>query len=496
MTDQPTYEELEQRIKELEKEIFCHKQAEQEVGDERKRMETILSVLNTGLALINRDMTVAWVNAQTEKILPWDELVGKVCYEAAAKREEPCEGCGALEAFSDGQIHQTERQSPVDGKWHHIVSIPIKNDSGAVVQVLESTTDITRRKETEAVRNKALEELKELQGQLEQENIYLKEEIQTVQGFKEIVGKSNPLLYVLSKVDQVAETDSTVLIQGETGVGKELIARAVHQASLRSERPFVKVNCAAMPSQLIESELFGHEPGAFTGANRLRRGRFELSDGGTIFLDEISEINLELQAKFLGVLQDKKFERVGGSNTITVDTRIIVATNRNLTDEIAATRFRTDLFYRLNVFPITMPPLRDRRNDIPLLVEHFVAIFTKRIGKTIDKIPQPVMERLVAYDWPGNVRELSNVIERAVITCPGPALRLPKSIEANLTESSGADESQEDLITLKEMERRHILQALETTGWRISGTKGAAKILDINPNTLRNRMKKLGLKKT
>ena len=496
MADKSTYEELEQKIKALEKELFSHKQAEQEVEDERARMEVILSVLNTGLALINPDMTVAWVNAQTEKILPWDELVGRVCYEAAAKRKEPCEGCGALEAFSDGQIHQTERQSPVDGKWHHIVSIPIKNESGAVVQVLESTTDITSRKETEAARDRALEELEELKDKLEQENIYLKDEIRTVQGFSEIVGKSNPLLYVLSKVEQVAETDSTVLIQGETGVGKELIARAIHQASLRSERPFVKVNCATMPSQLIESEMFGHEPGAFTGANRLRRGRFELSEGGTIFLDEISEIPFELQAKLLGALQEKKFERVGGSKTLSVDVRIIVATNRHLIDEITAGRFRTDLFYRLNVFPITVPPLRDRRDDIPLLVEHFVPIFAERIGKTIDQIPQPVMERLVAYNWPGNVRELRNVIERASITCPGPVLRLPKSIGTDLPEPHQAAESPDDLVALEEVERRHILKVLETTGWRISGSKGAARILDINPSTLRSRMKKLGLNKT
>ncbi len=496
MTHQPPYEELEQRIKELEKEVFDPQQAEQEVEGERKRMDVILSALNTGLALINPDLTIAWVNPQTEKILPWDELVGKVCYEAAAKRDEPCEGCGALKAFSDGQIHETVRQSPVDEKWHHIVSVPIKDESGTVVNVLESVTDITAIKQAERDRDRAMKELEALKDQLQAENIYLKEEIQTVQGFKGIVGKSNPLLYVLSKVEQVAETDSTVLIQGETGVGKELIARAIHQASLRSGRPFVKVNCAAMPSQLIESELFGHEPGAFTGANRLRRGRFELSEGGTIFLDEISEIPLELQAKLLGVLQEKKFERVGSMKTLSVDVRIIVATNRYLTDEIAAGRFRTDLFYRLNVFPITVPPLRNRRDDIPLLVEHFVPMFAKRIGKTIDQIPQPVMERLVAYDWPGNVRELRNVIERASITCPGPVLRLPKSIEANLPELNQAGESQSDLLTLDEMERRHILKALETTGWRISGDKGAAKILNINPSTLRNRMKKLGLKKT
>jgi transcriptional regulator with GAF, ATPase, and Fis domain len=496
MTDQPKHEKLEQRIKELEKEVFSHKQAEQETEGERKRMDVILSALNTGLALINPDLTVAWVNAQTEKILPWDELVGKVCYEAAAKREEPCEDCGALKAFSDGQIHETVRQSPVDGNWHHIVSVPIEDDSGTVVNVLESVTDITGLKQAELDRDRAMKELEALKDQLEAENIYLKEEIQTVQGFKEIVGKSNPLLYVLSKVEQVAETDSTVLIQGETGVGKELIARAIHQASLRFGRPFIKVNCAAMPSQLIESELFGHEPGAFTGANVLRRGRFELSDGGTIFLDEISEIPLDLQAKLLGVLQEKKFERVGGMKTLSVDVRIIVATNRHLTDEIAAGRFRTDLFYRLNVFPITVPPLRNRRDDIPLLVEHFVPMFAKRIGKTIDQIPQPVMERLVAYDWPGNVRELRNVIERASITCPGPVLRLPESIGVDLPKPDPAAESSDDLLTLEEVERRHILKALETTGWRISGDKGAAKILDINPSTLRNRMKKLGLKKT
>ncbi len=495
MTDQPKHEKLEQRIKELEKEVFYHKKAEQEVEGERKRMDVILSALNTGLALINPDLTIAWVNAQTEKILPWDELVGKVCYEAAAKRDEPCEGCGALEAFSDGQIHETVRQSPVDEKWHHIVSVPIKDESGTVVNVLESVTNITAIKQAERDRNRAMKELEALKDQLQEENIYLKEEIQTVQGFKEIVGKSNPLLYVLTKVEQVAEADSTVLIQGETGVGKELIARAIHQKSLRSRKPFVKVNCAALLASLVESELFGHERGAFTGAEQLRKGRFELADGGTLFLDEISELSSETQAKLLHVLQDEAFERVGGSQTLKVDVRIIVATNRNLTDEIAAGRFRTDLFYRLNVFPITVPPLRNRRDDIPLLVEHFVSMFAKRIAKTIDQIPKPVMERLVAYDWPGNVRELRNVIERASITCPGPVLRLPESIGADLPRPDPTAESPDDLVTLEEVESRHILKALETTGWRISGDKGAAKILDINPSTLRNRMKKLGLNK-
>lgn len=334
-------------------------------------------------------------------------------------------------------------------------------------------------------------------SRLQREVELLRLQQQRVFRSKEPFGPSPKTQELLDHVHRAAASPtSTVLIRGETGVGKELIARAIHQKSLRSGKPFIKVNCAAMPSQLIESEVFGHEPGAFTGANRLRRGRFELSEGGTIFLDEISEIPLELQAKLLGVIQEKKFERVGGSKTLSVDVRIIVATNRHLTDEITAGRFRTDLFYRLNVFPITVPPLRDRRDDIPLLVEHFVPIFAERIGKTIDQIPQPVMERLVAYDWPGNVRELRNVIERASITCPGPMLRLPKNISADLPEPHQAAKSSDDLVTLEEVERHHILKALETTGWRISGSKGAARILDINPSTLRSRMKKLRLNKT
>ncbi len=496
LSDQPSYEDLQLRIEAFEKEVLNLHQVRQVLGEDRERLEIILSSLNTGLAVINPDLTIDWVNAETAKILPWEELVGKVCYEAAGGLEEPCDGCGALQAFADGQIHETLRQSPVDGKWHQIVSVPIKDGNGQVEKVLESVTDVTKLKQAEQGLEQTIKELKALKEKLEEENIYLKEEIQTVQGFEEIVGKSNPLLYVLSKVNQVARADTTVLIQGETGVGKELIARAIHQASPWSAGPFVKVNCPSISSQIIESELFGHEPGAFTGANTLRKGRFEMARGGTIFLDEISEISLEVQAKLLGVLQEKKFERVGGSKTLSVDLRIIAATNRNLTEEIAAGRFRSDLYYRLNVFPITMPPLRNRKEDIPLLVEHFVDMFVKRSGKRIDQIPKPLMERLIDYNWPGNVRELCNVIERASITSPGPELRLSEILSADSPASHGTVSSSDDFLSLGEMERRHILKALKTTSWCISGDGGAAKLLNINPSTLRNRMKKMGLKRS
>ena len=381
-------------------------------------------------------------------------------------------------------------------RWFQDQSRSFFNEKGEHMFSTGVVRDITDFRQMEEARNQAQKELEAHRNRLAVENIYLKEEIQTVQGFEEIVGKSNALLYVLSKVEQVAKTDSTALVQGETGVGKELISRAIHQTSLRSEQPFVKVNCAALPVNLVESELFGHESGAFTSANRLRQGRFELADGGTIFLDEISELPLEVQAKLLGVLQERKFERVGGSKTLSVDVRIIAATNRNLTKEMAAGRFRTDLFYRLNVFPITVPPLRNRREDIPLLVEHFVAMFAKQIGKTIDRIPQSVMDELIGYDWPGNVRELCNIVERAVIACPTSNLCFPiKDFFEPLEPDEETADPQTDLFTLEEVERRHILKALKITRWRISGAEGTAKILDINPSTLRNRMKKLGIRR-
>jgi PAS domain S-box-containing protein len=473
--------------------ISDRKQAEQKLRDERERMDVILSTLNTGLALINPDLTVAWVNAQTQSILPWDELIGKLCYEAAAKRKEPCEGCGAIKAFTDGQIHETVRQSPVDGSWHHIVSIPIKDEKGSVVNVLESVTDITELKQTELDRDRVMKELEALKDQLEEENIYLKSEIREVQLFSGIIGKSNALHYILTRVKQVAKTNATALVQGETGVGKELVSRAIHESSNRSDKPFIKVNCAALPMDLIESELFGHERGAFTDAHQQRKGRFELADGGTLFLDEISEMPLKTQAKLLRVLQDGEFERVGGSQTLKMDVRVIAATNQDLNKEIADGRFRPDLYYRLNVYPISVPPLRKRREDIPLLVEHFIPQMASRIGKHIDQVPVQVMEQLMAYDWPGNVRELENVLERAVITSTDFVLRLITELAAPADTQLQNAAQHNSQVPLDEVERRHILAVLKSTHWRISGPDGAAKILGLNPSTLRFRMKKHGI---
>jgi formate hydrogenlyase transcriptional activator len=358
--------------------------------------------------------------------------------------------------------------------------------------------DITERKRAEQDLNAALVEIRGLKEQLEEENIYLKEEISEVKGFDEIVGKSDVLKYVLSRVEQVAKTDATVLLQGETGVGKELIARAIHEKSSRSNGPYVRVNCATLPEPLVESELFGHEKGAFTGADRQRKGRFELADGGTILLDEVGELPLGTQAKLLRVLQEGEFERVGGSSTIKVKVRVIAATNRKLRDDVPAGRFRQDLFYRINVYPITIPPLRERQEDIPLLVSHYARQIGERLGKSISEVPAQMMRELTHYNWPGNIRELQNVIERAVIVSTDGVLRLPEPlVQTAIAPASESEAFKEPMTisTLDEAERDHILRALEATGWRIEGPKGAAAMLKLHPSTLRFRMKKLGLTK-
>ena len=289
---------------------------------------------------------------------------------------------------------------------------------------------------------------------------------------------------------QIAATDTLALILGETGTGKELIARAIHNASKRADRPLIKVNCATLPENLIESELFGYEKGAFTGADKRHAGRFEVADGTTLFLDEIGELPLALQAKLLRVLQDGEFERLGSSKTIKVDVRVIAATNRDLEEDVRQGRFRKDLWYRLNVFPLTVPPLRDRIDDIPLLVNHFVAHFARKQGKEIPSVSVGVMAALQRYSWPGNVRELENVIERALISTSGPRLRLPDGLKVN-----GQEENSSQLKTLNAMEREHILKVLEKTKWKVSGKNSAAEILDIDRSTLRARMQKLGIHK-
>jgi transcriptional regulator with GAF, ATPase, and Fis domain len=337
----------------------------------------------------------------------------------------------------------------------------------------------------------ALSEVERLKNRLEVENIYLQDEIKLQHNFEHIITQSEEMKKVLHKIEKVSSTDANVLILGESGTGKELMARAVHNISSRSHRPLVKVNCSALPANLIESELFGHEKGSFTGATSRKIGRFELADGGTIFLDEIGDLPLELQPKILRVLQEGEFERIGNAKTIKVDVRIIAATNRNLDQEIQSGNFREDLYYRLNVFPISIPPLRERKEDISLLINHFVTNYSRKVGKRIETISQSMIDKLTEYNWPGNVRELENIIERAVITNEGTKLYLQEVLPKSNSVKAGEDR----FLTLDEMERQHIVKVLETTNWQVSGERGAAKILGMKRTTLEARMKKLEIKR-
>jgi formate hydrogenlyase transcriptional activator len=333
----------------------------------------------------------------------------------------------------------------------------------------------------------AFKEIAELKNKLAQEKLYLEDEIRSEMNFDEIIGEASSLRAILKQVETVAPTDSTVLITGETGTGKELIARAIHQLSPRRERTFVKVNCAAIPTGLLESELFGHERGAFTGAIAQRIGRFELAHGGTIFLDEVGDIPLELQPKLLRVLQEQEFERLGSTQTVRVDVRLVAATNRDLSEMVAARTFRSDLYYRLRVFPLHMPPLRERQEDIPALVRYFVEKHARRMNRAVETIPAETLDLLVRYAWPGNIRELENLIERAVIVSPGPVLRVP------LSELKPPSEPLADNLTLRSVERDHILKALEATNWVLSGPRGAAARLGMKRTTLQSKMRKLGV---
>jgi formate hydrogenlyase transcriptional activator len=352
----------------------------------------------------------------------------------------------------------------------------------------------------------AFKQIDALKDKLAEEKLYLEEEIRNAFNFEEIVGESAAIRKVLAQVELVAPAGTTVLIQGETGTGKEVIARAVHNLSPRRERTFVKINCAAIPSGLLEAELFGHERGAFTGAINQKIGRFELADRGTLFLDEVGDIPLELQPKLLRVLQEQEFERLGSNRTQRVDVRFVAATNRDLPKLVAERAFRSDLFYRLNVFPIRIPALRERREDVPLLVRYFVQIFSRRLNKTVEYVPADAMDALANYAWPGNIRELENLIERAVLLSPGKELRVPLSelkshsgaiadASSSFTSLTSSTSSTSSISTLEEAERQHILRALRQTEWRIAGPKGAAALLAMKRTTLQARMRKLGIRR-
>lgn len=463
--------------------------------------QSILASLESHLAVLDKTGRIvavnnAWLDYGRKNGAASAEAIGVgvnylgVCRPAAEQGYEKArEMYDGIQAVLQGAKPYFEVEypchSPTEQHWFLMSVMPLVGDDKGIVV---SHKEVTELKKVENALKDALSEIEELKDRLEQENIYLQEEIKLEHNFDEIIGRSKPLKAALKKIERVAPTDTTVLILGETGTGKELIARAIHSRSARKERPLVKVNCATLPANLIESELFGHEKGAFTGALQKRIGRFELAHGGTIFLDEIGELPLELQAKLLRVLQEGEFERLGNPRTLKVDVRVLAATNRNLEQEVRSNRFRQDLYYRLSVYAITLPPLRERKEDLPLLVQALVHKFNKKLGKRIDQIPQKTLERLENYAWPGNIRELENVIERAIINAPDAILRV------ELPETAMLSRDEQDK-PLEEIEREHILRILEKTEWKIAGPGGAAEILGINPSTLRSRIQKLGITK-
>ncbi len=376
-------------------------------------------------------------------------------------------------------------------KWICSRGRPYFHDDGSPSRLLGVSMDITARKQLEEQNRTQLQEIDQLKQQLEQENYYLREDLKRVQGFEHIIGQSDAFQSVLGSATQVAPTVATVLLTGETGTGKGVLAHTIHQLSNRSERPCVTVNCAALPGNLFESELFGREKGAFTGADVKQAGRFEVANHGTLFLDEIGDLPLDMQVKLLRVLQEGEFERLGSSQTVRVDVRVIAATGRDLIEAVNRGRFREDLFYRLNVYPITIPPLRERRDDIAPLAHHFIQKYSRRMGKEIDRIPKQVLNKMLNYSWPGNVRELEHLIERSVIVSSGRTLTVDERHLKPLPARSDSDK-RNDLIAV---ERHHIVHILGLTNWKIEGPGGAAEILDLHPSTLRYKLKKLGIKR-
>jgi PAS domain S-box-containing protein len=465
-----------------------------EIASQMERWKSLVDNANMLVFGLDNQGRINFVNPHFLNITGFskEEIIGRSLVDIAQESEKEELGSRIQKALENGNLPVRTQRALVtktgqtrNVNWAHVL---MRSPDGEITGTLSIGDDVTEIRQ-------AQQELEALKTRLEDENLQLKEELLMNKDFEEIVGQSNAILYVLERVKQVAETDATVLIQGETGVGKELIASAIHRSSLRAAKPFVRVNCAALAPSLIESELFGHEAGAFTGANRMRKGRFEMADGGTLLLDEVSEIPLELQAKLLRVLQEGQFERVGGESLHTVDVRVIATTNRVLQDEVEKGSFRADLFYRLKVYPITVPPLRKHREDIELLVWHFLEEINSRVGKNIEKIPQSVMQALTGMDYPGNVRELKNLLEHAVITSDNGILQLPETSSPDSPPETNASNAFSP-ISLDDVQRRHITHVLDHTVGRIEGPGGAAEILGLKPSTLRHRIKKLGIQRS
>ncbi|MCL5043396.1 MAG: sigma 54-interacting transcriptional regulator [Gammaproteobacteria bacterium] len=474
--------------------------------ESERENQLLLSAVGDGIYSIDSEGLATYVNPAAARMLGWqqEEMIGKNIHRIhhhshADGSHYPVEDCPIYKAVHDGMVHEGKQEVfwRRDGSMFPVefTSTPVIS-GGSIIGSVVVFRDITERHTTQQRLESAMDELRELKQRLEQQNAYLQEEILIEHHFREIVGQSEPILTIVKQIDVVGPTDASVLIHGESGTGKELIARAIHQSSRRSENPLIRVNCAAIPAELFESEFFGHVKGAFTGAMRDRVGRFELADGGTLFLDEIGEIPLELQSKLLRVLQEGQFERVGEERTRKVDVRIITATNRDLLAEVKAKRFREDLYFRLNVFPILSPALRERPEDIPLLASHFVKQICSRLGRPPARLRKADVQRMQDYSWPGNIRELQNVIERALITSKGQDLLLDVPV------AQGGVQSPEKVTPpqvggilteaqLRQLERDNIKAALAACDGKIFGENGAAALLGMRPTTLASRLKKL-----
>lgn len=470
----------------------------------------LLSAVGDGIYSIDSEGLATYVNPAAARMLGWetDEMIGKNIHRIhhhshADGSHYPVEDCPIYKAVHDGLVHEGRQEVfwRRDGSMFPVefTSTPVISD-GRIVGSVVVFRDITERMSTQQRLHDALEELRELKQRLEQQNEYLQEEIRIEHSYREIVGQSDSILKIVRQIDVVGPTDASVLIHGESGTGKELIARAIHQSSRRAAHPLIRVNCAAIPADLFESEFFGHVRGAFTGALRDRIGRFELADGGTLFLDEVGEIPLELQSKLLRVLQEGQFERVGEERTRRVDVRIIAATNRDLRSEVESKRFREDLYFRLNVFPLQSPALRARREDIPMLASHFIKQIGKRLNLPDRRLSNGDIARLQSYNWPGNIRELQNVIERALITSNGPLLRIDLPSPDSMTEDEPHQESRphdtKGVMTeqqIRQLEIDNLHAALAAANGRLFGPGGAAELLGIKPTTLASRLKKLGI---